>query len=338
MEVDASDPVFVPVAGHDQVAVRQVPHLPRSVVRRRGQDGFLGVQRDVRHGHQVALERLAQLEVLHGDGLGGFLVLGRARVASGVRRRGGRRAARRRARRGRTRLRDAPPRRTLGGRRRLSLGPCGFHRRLRRLFPRLLRRGCLFRGSLPGLLLLRLLLGLLRLLHLDRLELREKPVALDAHQHLLFHGELVLALELLDRGLVLRVVLAQLLDVPEQLVFLLADALVVHAVHVALLAELLPRRRRLLHNSLLRIHLAPQSHALVVQLLVVVVHVGHSAHVLFVQLAGGLHLVPLRLELLESPGQAHANHEVAHEVIHHLRPLGDLPGVGFGFHRGVRPH
>ena len=194
--------------------------------------------------------------------------------------------------------------------------------------PRLFRRGSLRGCGFSRLLRLGGFLLLLRSLLLDGANPRLQSILLYARQHLLLHRELVLALQLLDGGLVLRVVLLELLDVAQQLVLLLADAFMVHAVQVALLAKLIPRRRRLGHHRLLRVHLGAKGVALLVELLIVIVHVGHDAHVLFVEPSGSLELVPLRLELLQRRGEPHPHEKVPHEVVHHLREGGPgrVPG------------
>mmetsp|Transcript_34216 Transcript_34216/g.90678 ORF Transcript_34216/g.90678 Transcript_34216/m.90678 type:complete len:439 (+) Transcript_34216:125-1441(+) len=88
-------------------------------------------------------------------------------------------------------------------------------------------------------LLLRVRLRLSQLL-LQRLDLREEAVPLKAHEHLLLHRNLILVSQLRERRLVLLVVLLEPLEVYDELVLLLDNASVVHAVEVALLAELVP--------------------------------------------------------------------------------------------------
>jgi hypothetical protein len=172
---------------------------------------------------------------------------------------------------------------------------------------------------LPGPFSLLRLLVLLLLLNLELLELVRHAIAVYPHQHLLLHRQLVLSLELLDGWLVLRVVLAELLDVVQELVLLLPDALVVQPVEVSLLAELVPRGLSLVRHLLGVLELALERHHRAVQLLVRVVHVGDLGHALHVEPAGGLQLVPLRLELLQRRRHAHLDQEIANEVVHHLR-------------------
>ena len=112
----------------------------------------------------------------------------------------------------------------------------------------------------------------------------------------------------------------QPLQIQDQLVLLLDDALVVHLVEVALLAELVPRplrrRRDLLHLLDLGAHVLE----LVVELLVAQVDVGHRPHVARRQLALRLHPVPLALEHVERLAHLHLEQHVADEVVEHLGP------------------
>mmetsp|Transcript_1900 Transcript_1900/g.4235 ORF Transcript_1900/g.4235 Transcript_1900/m.4235 type:complete len:207 (-) Transcript_1900:363-983(-) len=140
-----------------------------------------------------------------------------------------------------------------------------------------------------------LLLQLLHRLFQSR-HARTHPVALEPHQHLLLHRHLVLALQLRQRWLVRKVVLPQSLQVCGQLVLLLNDPFVMHAVEVALLAELVPCPLRLRRNVPHLVQLLPQVHHLLVQLLIPQVDVGHRRGVLLAQLPLRLELVPLRIE------------------------------------------
>ena len=112
----------------------------------------------------------------------------------------------------------------------------------------------------------------------------------------------------------------QPLQIQDELVLLLDDALVVHLVEVALLAELVPRplrrRRDLLHLLDLGAHVLE----LVVELLVAQVDVGHRPHVAGGQLALRLHPVPLALEHVERLAHLHLEQHVADEVVEHLGP------------------
>eukprot|EP00982_Pelagococcus_subviridis_P013041 31210-Pelagococcus_subviridis.AAC.10 len=205
VKADAGDPVFVAVAAHDQIPARQVPHLPRRVVRRGRDDGLLRVQREVRDGHHVALEGLLQREVLHGHRVEfdvGERVLPQRRLHHRVAVLRGHRHAH-----GRPRsllLRDRG-----GGSHRVLLGLLGA-RFLGETLLLFRRRGALL-----------LLLGALKLS-----DFRRHLVALELRQHLALHRELVLSLQFNDRGLVLRVVLPKTFDVREKFVLLLDDALV----------------------------------------------------------------------------------------------------------------
>mmetsp|Transcript_7240 Transcript_7240/g.22032 ORF Transcript_7240/g.22032 Transcript_7240/m.22032 type:complete len:270 (+) Transcript_7240:535-1344(+) len=227
VEVDARHPVLVALAAHDEVARRQVPHLPCLVVRRCHKDGLGGVHRHVGDRQQVALELLGARPALDRRGREFKLLEGVRQLCArdcgpaGLAARGRRAASRGRCRC--ERLRRSWHRRTriCGGRARSCGGRgrrCCTTRCPRRRWPR--RRG-------------------------QRLEPGRDLVALDARQHLLLGHGLVLALELKDGRLVLGIMLLEPLDVEHQLVLLLRHALVVHAVEVPLLAELIPRRGRL---------------------------------------------------------------------------------------------
>jgi hypothetical protein len=148
-------------------------------------------------------------------------------------------------------------------------------------------------------------------------------VALELDEHLLLHRRLVLRLHHLEHRLVVLVVRLQPLQIEDELVLLLDDALVVHLVEVALLAELVPRplrrRRDLLHLLDLGAHVLE----LVVELLVAQVDVGHRPHVARAQLALRLHPVPLALEHVERLAHLHLEQHVADEVVEHLRSSRD---------------
>mmetsp|Transcript_51657 Transcript_51657/g.138731 ORF Transcript_51657/g.138731 Transcript_51657/m.138731 type:complete len:318 (+) Transcript_51657:852-1805(+) len=218
----------------------------------------------------------------------------------------------------------------------LEIGhPCGFEGRVHVRVDTVLAGPGRLLGSLRGLLrrllptVQCLILGVrlhLRELLLQCLHLGQESVALQPHEHLLLHRHLVLVLELRERGLVLLVVLLEAAQVNDELVLLLHDASVVHAVEVALFPELVPRLFRGRRHLPGLIDLGAQHHHLLVQAVVASVDVRDNLEFGVFELATLLELVPFRLECLQAPLHAILDQEVPEEIVNHLRPLLDLRG------------
>mmetsp|Transcript_152767 Transcript_152767/g.388186 ORF Transcript_152767/g.388186 Transcript_152767/m.388186 type:complete len:225 (-) Transcript_152767:51-725(-) len=113
-------------------------------------------------------------------------------------------------------------------------------------------------------------------------------------------------------------------EVDDQLVLLLDDAPVVHAVEVALLPELVPGLLGSLRYLPGLLHLIPEHDHLLVQAMVPGVDVRNDLELRILELTGLLELVPLRLEGVEAPFHAIFDQEIPEKVVDDLWPLLDL--------------
>jgi len=74
MEVDARQPVRVPLAAHQLLAFRDVPQLPCAVVTRSSQDGFLRVHGHLRDAQRVGFEGFGETYTVSHDEFFNFSV------------------------------------------------------------------------------------------------------------------------------------------------------------------------------------------------------------------------------------------------------------------------
>ena len=56
MERDSGDPVFVPFAGHDEIAIGNGPDFPREIITGSGQNRLSGVESDTGDRHHMPFE------------------------------------------------------------------------------------------------------------------------------------------------------------------------------------------------------------------------------------------------------------------------------------------